>query len=59
VSRSACKFSDIPVGDEFLDVLSHERFVKVSETHARMLSDGNTQLDEFEPDDPVVVVAKE
>ncbi|MBV8656931.1 MAG: hypothetical protein JO142_03815 [Burkholderiales bacterium] len=59
VKRNTTQFSAIPVGDVFLDVLSQERFVKVSETHARMLTQGNDIQDEFEPDDPVIPEAKE
>jgi hypothetical protein len=54
-ARRRIKFSDVAIGERFFDPISHEYFVKQSETLAAMVSgigDG-TIPDEFEPDDIV------
>jgi hypothetical protein len=55
MARTKTTFSAVPVGDTFLDILSQENFVKTSDTHAKMLTQGNEIADEFEPDEPVFV----
>ena len=54
-ARRRVKFSEIAIGERFYDPISHEYFVKQTETLAAMVSgqgDG-TIPDEFEPDDIV------
>ena len=54
-ARRRVKFSEIAIGERFYDPVSHEYFVKQTETLAAMVSgqgDG-TIPDEFEPDDIV------
>ena len=54
-ARRRVKFSEIAIGERFFDPISHEYFVKQTETLAAMVSgqgDG-TIPDEFEPDDIV------
>ena len=54
-TRRRVKFSEIAIGERFYDPISHEYFVKQTETLAAMVSgqgDG-TIPDEFEPDDIV------
>ena len=54
-ARRRVKFSEVAIGERFYDPISHEYFVKQTETLAAMVSgegDG-TIPDEFEPDDIV------
>ena len=54
-ARRRVKFSEVAVGERFYDPISHEYFVKQTETLAAMVTgegDG-TIPDEFEPDDIV------
>jgi len=54
-ARRRVKFSEVAIGERFYDPISHEYFVKQTETLAAMVTgegDG-TIPDEFEPDDAV------
>ena len=54
-ARRRVKFSEVAIGERFYDPISHEYFVKQTETLAAMVTgegDG-TIPDEFEPDDVV------
>lgn len=56
-ARRRVKFSEVAIGERFYDPISHEYFVKQTETLAAMVTgegDG-TIPDEFEPDDIVGV----
>ena len=56
-ARRRVKFSEVVIGERFYDPISHEYFVKQTETLAAMVTgegDG-TIPDEFEPDDIVGV----
>jgi hypothetical protein len=56
-ARRRIKFSEVALGERFYDPISHEYFVKQSESLAAMITgigDG-TVPDEFEPDDIVGV----